>query len=300
MNTAIITNSNDSLVTALFVTGLLHGVLILGVGFDFMPQADFFGSPSLEVVLVQDPKQSDIAPDDAHYLSEQNQSGDGTTTEKVRATSQLNSRNPLANNGSETGDAATTVKTPSPQDVSLIVSRSMSPQARASLREQETETQQPASEAKLLRAEQNSIDLLSEHDEDTSIHSTEIRELFVSVNTRKTDLARYLTLWKRKIEQVGTLNFPDQALLEGLSGNPTLEVAIAANGYLEDVILRRSSGEPRVDQAAMNIVKLSSPFEPFPDKLQSKYDVMRFVYIWQFVDGQNAGSAVKLPTPNWP
>ncbi|MFK8028880.1 MAG: TonB family protein [Gammaproteobacteria bacterium] len=294
MSLAVTANRNDKLVTALFVTGLLHGVLILGVSFDFLAPPEFLGSPSLEVILVQDPKQSDLTPDDAHYLSEQNQSGDGTTLEKVRAESRMSNNTPLANAGTDTGTALSQNPAPSENDVSLIVSRNLSDFSRASLRERE-ESQEEAAEAMLMRESEIAPDLVSEFDDNTQIHSTELRELFVSVNTKKTDLARYLVLWKRKIEQVGTLNFPNESLLEGLSGNPTLEVAISSSGFLEDVVLRQSSGEPRVDQAAMNIVRLASPFEAFPPNLQAKYDVMRFVYIWQFVDGQSTDSSVKLP-----
>lgn len=294
MSVAATSNQNDKLVTALFITGLLHGVLILGVSFDFLPQPDFLGSPSLEVILVQDPKQSDLTPDDVHYLSEQNQSGDGTTTERVRAETRLSNNTPLANAGTENGTALQEQQEASLNDVSLVVSRSLSDYSRESLKERE-ESQDEAAEALLMRESEVSPDLVSEFDDQTQIHSPELRELFVSVNTKKTDLARYLVLWKRKIEQVGTLNFPNQSLLEGLSGNPTLEVAISSNGFLEDVVLRRSSGEPRVDQAAMNIVRLASPFEAFPPNLQTKYDVMRFVYVWQFVEGTAEEGSVKLP-----
>ncbi len=294
MSYAVTANQNDKLVTALFITGLVHGILILGVSFEFLPQGDFLGSPSLEVILVQDPKQSDITPDDAHYLSEQNQSGDGTTTDRVRAESRLSNNTPMSNAGTEQGNALQQNPAPSENDVSLIVSRNLSDYSRTSLRERE-ESQEDAAEAMLMRESEVSPDLVSEFDDATRIHSPELRELFVSVNTRKTELARYLVLWKRKIEQVGTLNFPNQSLLEGLSGNPTLEVAISSNGYLEDVVLRKSSGEPRVDQAAMNIVRLASPFDAFPANLQAQYDVMRFVYIWQFVDGKQGESSVKLP-----
>lgn len=293
MSLAIKASHNDKLVTALFIAGLLHGVLILGLSFEFLPAADFVGSPSLEVILVQDPRQSDLAPENAHYLSEQNQSGSGTTTEKLRAESRLSSNSPVSNAGADQGTALQQKEAPNPTDLSLIVTRTLSIQSLMSLRDRKSPEQKPE-EAQRLDASEISPDLVSEYDEATRIHSPELRELFISVNTRKTNLARYLTLWKRKIEQVGTLNFPDQKLLEGLSGNPTLEVAIAADGNLTDVILKRSSGEPRIDQSAINIVRLASPFDAFPDEIRAEYDVMRFVYVWQFVDGKQESSTVKL------
>ena len=88
------------------------------------------------------------------------------------------------------------------------------------------------------------------------------RELLA--DTRDSQLARYLDGWKRRIEQVGTLNFPNEARRRSLSGNPVLEVAIAADGSLDQVIVRRSSGHPELDQAAVDILRLASPFDPFP------------------------------------
>lgn len=297
MSQATAASHNDKFVTALFVAGLLHGVLILGVSFEFLPRADFVGSPTLEVILVEDPKQSDLAPDDAHYLSEQNQSGSGTTKEKIRAESRLSSNSPVPNAGAETGTALESRQAVSVASMSLIVTRSLSERSLRSLRDRKSEDQE-RQEARRLDPDDVTPDLISEYDEETRIHSPELRELFISVNTRKTILARYLTLWKRKIEQVGTLNFPDQSLLDGLSGNPTLEVAIAADGNLIDVILKKTSGEPRIDQSAINIVRLASPFDKFPDDVRAEYDVMRFVYVWQFVDGKRENSAVKLDTEN--
>ena len=121
-----------------------------------------------------------------------------------------------------------------------------------------------------------------------------MNELFVSVNTRESKVARYLALWKRKIEQVGTLNFPSDDLLAGLTGNPTLEVAIRADGELHEVLVLESSNHPRLDQSAMRIVRLASPFEPFPTEVRRDYDVMRFVYVWQFQDGNRGNSLLRV------
>ena len=65
-----------------------------------------------------------------------------------------------------------------------------------------------------------------------------------------------------------------------------MEVGIAANGVLEKVVIRRTSGYPELDQAALAILKLASPFDPFPPELAHEYRVLRFAYEWQFVDGR--------------
>jgi len=81
-------------------------------------------------------------------------------------------------------------------------------------------------------------------------------------DTRESAIAAYLDGWKRRIEQVGTLNFPNEARRRSLSGNPVLEVAIRADGRLEQVVVRRSSGHRELDAAAADIVRLASRSTP--------------------------------------
>ncbi len=116
-------------------------------------------------------------------------------------------------------------------------------------------------------------------------------------DTRASQIARYLHGWKLRIEQVGTLNFPNEARRRSLSGNPVLEVAIAADGQLDQVVVRRSSGHPELDQAAVNIVRLASPFDPFPTAMRKSYPVLRFAYEWQFLEGRLGGGAVSTGRP---
>jgi protein TonB len=121
------------------------------------------------------------------------------------------------------------------------------------------------------------------------------RELLVTPSTRASDVAGYLDSWKRRIEQVGTLNFPNEARRRSMSGNPVIEVVLAANGGLVSVRVRRSSGHPELDNAAIAILKLATPFEAFPAELAARHDLLRFAYEWQFVGGRLAGSAVEVP-----
>jgi protein TonB len=123
------------------------------------------------------------------------------------------------------------------------------------------------------------------------------RELVVTPNTQTSDVAVYLDAWKRRIEQVGTVNFPNAARRSKLSGNPVIEVVLASSGGLVRADVRQSSGYGELDAAAMDILKLASPFDAFPEELAAKHDVLRFAYEWQFVGGRLAGSTVTLPAP---
>ena len=70
--------------------------------------------------------------------------------------------------------------------------------------------------------------------------------------------------------------------IEGLTGSPTLEVSIEASGQLSEVIIRVSSGSGVVDQAALDILRRASPFDPFPPEISAEYDRLRFAYKWLF------------------
>ena len=133
--------------------------------------------------------------------------------------------------------------------------------------------------------EANSIEIVNKPEPETLITDPEKRELIISANTREARIAAYLNSWKARIERVGTLNYPNVANPTGLTRYPTLEVAIRADGTLSGVVIRNSSGIPSLDQAAMNIVNISAPFDPFPEFLRAEYDVLRFAYEWRFTDG---------------
>ena len=108
---------------------------------------------------------------------------------------------------------------------------------------------------------------------------------WVSPDTRASTLAPYLDAWRRKVERIGTLNFPAAARHPGLSGSPVVEVELGRDGTLVSAGIRRSSGHPEIDQAALLILRLSSPFTPFPRELARDYDSLRFAYQWDFTEG---------------
>jgi protein TonB len=72
-------------------------------------------------------------------------------------------------------------------------------------------------------------------------------------------------------------------------------VRVASDGHLVDAVVSRSSGHVELDQAALNILRLSAPFEPFPAALAAEHDSVRLTYEWQFSDGQWTDSAVRVP-----
>jgi protein TonB len=99
----------------------------------------------------------------------------------------------------------------------------------------------------------------------------------------------YEESWVRKVEQVGNLNFPEEARRRNLTKGPVLAVAIRADGTIKNIRILSSSGHPPIDQAATQIVRLASPYSPFPPELRRQYDVLTIVRRWEFKHGRLSG-----------
>jgi protein TonB len=102
------------------------------------------------------------------------------------------------------------------------------------------------------------------------------------------------------VERVGTVNFPEVARRERHSGTPVIEVTIGADGKLLQSVVRRTSGHVEIDEAAMRILKLAAPYDPFPSELSARHDEIRIAYEWQFLDGSAQGSSVYYADPDRP
>jgi protein TonB len=117
-------------------------------------------------------------------------------------------------------------------------------------------------------------------------------ELWITPDTRESVIAPWLDGWRQRVERVGTLHYPTAARSAGVQASPVLEVAIDADGRLTKAEILTSSGYPDLDAAALAILKLASPFDPFPPDLAARYHTLRFAYEWQFSGGRVAGGAV--------
>jgi protein TonB len=106
---------------------------------------------------------------------------------------------------------------------------------------------------------------------------THSRHKTITTSTREPDYARYMEAWRQKVERVGNLNYP-----HGLSGSLLLDVALYPDGNIESIDLRRSSGTPALDRAAIEIVKLAAPVAPVPERITAETDILHIVRTWQF------------------
>ncbi|MBK1649982.1 energy transducer TonB [Rhabdochromatium marinum] len=115
------------------------------------------------------------------------------------------------------------------------------------------------------------------------------RRKAINANTQDYIYANYLESWRRKVERIGNLNYPEEAKEKRLFGSLVLQVSVRADGSLEGVRVLRSSGHQVLDQAAVRIVELAAPFAPFPKDIRAHHDVLDITRTWQFMRNQKLG-----------
>ena len=110
-----------------------------------------------------------------------------------------------------------------------------------------------------------------------------------AASTMRDKGAWYKEDWRKKIERIGNLNYPEQARREKIYGKLRLLVSINRDGSLHEVLVLESSGQPLLDQAAQRIVRLAAPFAPFTGDL-SDIDRLEIIRTWKFAQGDRLSS----------
>jgi protein TonB len=108
------------------------------------------------------------------------------------------------------------------------------------------------------------------------------RKKFIGARTEEYRYAVYIDRWRQKIERIGTLNYPAEARAKGIYASLQLTVGIKQTGEIESIELNRSSGYKFLDRAAERIVRLASPFEPFPKDIKSEWDILYITRTYTF------------------
>ncbi len=256
----------DRLLTMLFLAGLLHGLVILGL--TFSASAGGRGSaPGLEVLLVSDELPEADKNPSATYLAQRTQLGSGNTRDPVAPHNRSSSVPKVRHEGTPEGDSLT------------------SRGERAGSRDERILT---------TVAWNTDVHYLADAGSTGTVRDRPllVDEPPVAQPGPQDEEGPYLDGWRRKVERIGTINYPRAARGAGAQASPVVEVGIAADGTLDRVVIRRTSGNPQLDQAALAILKLASPFDPFPPELAAQYRVLRFAYEWQFVGGRVASGTL--------
>jgi periplasmic protein TonB len=111
------------------------------------------------------------------------------------------------------------------------------------------------------------------------------RKTFITPSTREVGYAMYYKDMQKRVEEIGTLNFP-QRNGKKMYGELVVYIPIFQDGtiYQKDggVRVEKSSGNPELDKAALAIVRRAAPFGRFPPKMLSSDKDDLWVIITRF------------------
>jgi protein TonB len=260
---------------------LVHAIVILGVSFK-LPDASKLDVPqTLEVTLVN--AKSTARPLKADALAQANLDGGGNTDANRRA------RSPLPVPHETTQAADVTMAQKRVEQLERDVQQLMTQQRSRTTVEVAPDEPRPPTEA---QTGLNAADIMSRSLEIARLEATIDKRLeayqqrprrkFFGARVEEFRFARYVEDWRAKVERIGEMNYPQAARDERKYGSLVVTVAIKADGSLEDVEIRRSSGVRILDQAAIRIVRLAAPYAPFPPEIAKDTDVLSITRTWMF------------------
>ncbi len=267
-----------------FLSACVHVMLILGLGFTMATGRD--ESSTMEVTLAQ--YRSAEAPEDADFIAQANQEGSGTEDEALAPASPIEA--PL--NANEIRDVEDFLQerptSPVPTE-QVLATEGNAPQPEAATNgptaPAATNGTTAANRADTLASLQAQLDLRRQE-----YAKRPRRYTISSASTKEAYDALYLDNWRKRIEAIGNANYPEQASADGIYGTMRVMVALNPDGSVNDIRILRSSGERVLDEAAVAIVRLAAPFDPFPPELRAKVDVLEIIRTWQFHRGDTFSS----------
>jgi protein TonB len=256
-----------------------HVLVIVGLGFKIIPMPRFDAPHNvLDVVLVN--ARTASRPDKADALAQANLDGGGNTDEKRRASTPF----PKVDDR----DPSRELKAAEAQRRALEAKELMT-RLKAKSQVTNVEVAPPGQAA---QADQEAKDLVAKSLEiarleaqirrDYQAYQERPKRKFVGARAQEYRFAQYVDTWRIKIERIGNLNYPAEAKEKKLYGRLQMTVAIKANGEVETIEINRSSGHKVLDQAALRIVRLASPFEPFPASIKQDTDILHITRTWTF------------------
>ena len=295
--TAALSRGPSRALKAAFAVALsLHLILIFFVSFTMPQPTEPPPAGSLEVLILKDAGEFTQAPEPDAALSQRSRVGESPLGDAVdSALDDLDSPTDEAPELALLPEPPAAPPAPEPPPEVLTATPRTKPERRDRTPPPkppapEVEPARPVDAARILNSRDQEIARLTESLEARSAaYASRQRRKSIDASTREYRYASYLGAWARKVERIGNLNYPQAAKDQHLYGNLILDVAIQADGSVEQIRVVQSSGYPLLDQAAIRIVELAAPFSPFPPDIAAETDVLSVVRTWQFLRGGKLG-----------
>lgn len=268
-----------------FLSACVHAIIILGVGFTYLEELN--SEPALEITMAQ--YRSEFAPDEADFFAQENQIGSGALDSAAAPSTPFKSdfNADVIQEVLPVPQAQEIVNETEVQDIAVIASFQNEQKVQQQLDELEPEED-------TLLSDQSTPDDLSlaiaslqaQLDLQRQVYAKRPRKYTISsASTKKSHDALYLDGWRRRIEAVGNINYPNEARIQRLYGNLRMLVALFPNGEVSEIQILQSSGHSVLDQAAVQIVNMAAPFDPFPEAMRAEADILEIIRTWRFHEG---------------
>lgn len=271
----------ERLRATLVLSALLHGMLLLGVGFALNDAAPVL--PTLDVIMTR--TSSPLTPRQADFLAQANNQGGGQSDKALRPTETEIGEAIRPDSGVAPRELRAQSPAPQPPPQARVISSPRgdvaAPQAEAT--PQLDPLALPPGRLKV-EHDMEMARLAAEIHLQSQRYAKRPSRKFVSASTREYAWAAYLRAWVDRAERVGNLNYPDEARRRQLGGVVVINVGIRRNGSVERVDVVQSSGIPLLDAAALRIAKLAQPYPPLP-KTPENPDILNVVRTWRFMPG---------------
>ncbi|MDC8744856.1 energy transducer TonB [Xanthomonas campestris] len=273
-------DERQRLTATLVISLLLHGLLILGVGFAVSEDAPLV--PTLDVIFSQ--TSTSLTPKQADFLAQANQQGGGNHDTAQRPRDSQPGVVPQDRTGlAPQAQRATTVQAPLPTQTRVVSSRRGEQAVPTPQPNPQTDPLSPA-DAQRVQRDAEMARLAAEVHLRSEQYAKRPNRKFVSASTREYAYANYLRAWVDRAERVGNLNYPDEARRRRLGGKVVITVGVRRDGSVESSRVLVSSGTPVLDAAALRVVQLAQPFPPLP-RSKDDVDILQVTRTWLFLPG---------------
>jgi len=281
-------SSGDRFSLTVFFALAMHAIIILGVSFNLVDESDPDSLSTMEITLVHN--RAEEEPEDADYLAQANQLGGGNVEEKVRDSSPFSNTAPTQEQGIAPASVRDLAPPPVPvkqaQEELMTVDKSRLQEASQPQHDPLPIPPENVTAAQLFERSQEIARLSAKIEEIRKSYAVTPRQTYVrGANAREFRFASYMDAWRTKVERLGNLNYPEEAVRRGISGALLMDVAINPDGSLYSVRVLRSSGHKVLDDAAVRIVKLAAPYPPLSEDILKDTDILHIPRVWQFESG---------------
>ena len=286
MNIRSLFRSFSTLQIALGVSVAVHAALLSVRLIDPEGFNRVFQDTPLEVILVN--AKSTERPEKAQAIAQSNLAGGGDAAQG-RATSPL-PYSALTAVGDDFEEMQRKMDAMQEQQTHLLTQlrKQLAAMPEPDPRKQSDSGEQMSQEEKRRQL----LKLLAEIEKRINEENSRPKKRYISPATREEAYAVYYDALRRKVEDKGTENFPEQGGKK-LYGELIMIVTVNHDGRVLSTEVVQGSGKPALDRRAEAIARAAAPFGRFTPEMRAKADQVAMVARFKFTREQTLETSVR-------